>query len=517
MSKSYLASARLLAIMTLISRVLGLVRDMLMASLFGAFLVFDAWVLAFTVPNLFRRMFGEGALSAAFIPTFAQTLEDRGPAPARALLSRICTLLVTMLTGLTLVGVAACLAWRAWANPGERTELFCLLLAVLLPYVIFICLTALLSGALNTLDHFFMPSLAPILFNVLWIITLVLLMTQTSASPRRLILMLAGAVSIAGMAQVALLLPALARQGYLPRPLFELRDPAVRKIGSSMGPILFGVAIFQLNVLTDRLIAWLLVPEEGALSVLYLGNRLMQFPLGVIGIAMGTAVFPLLSRLAAGKQQARFRSVMTESITITLFLAVPASIGLILVREPLIQLFFEHRAFTAQASARTAVVLMWYSLGIWATCLANLATRGFYSLDQVRTPVRIGIWIVLLNLTLNLLLVGPMGEAGLALATALSHVINALALLLLLHRQLLTTGGAGGLSLDSLGRDGIKVALISGAMAGVVAGALHLLADRSLALQLAGAVGSGLLSYLLLAGLIAPDLLRKLVSPAQVE
>ncbi len=510
--RSYLANAKLLAFMTLISRILGLIRDMAMASLFGAYMVLDAWVLAFTVPNLFRRLFGEGALSAAFIPTFAKAVEGPGPERARRVLSLVSTLLVSVLAVISILGVGACLSYRAYASPDQRTELFCLLLAVLLPYVIFICLTALLSGALNTLDHFLLPSLTPIVFNLIWIAALGWLMQRHGMAPRRLILILAAVVTVAGMVQVALLLPALARRNYLPRPAIDTSDQAVRTIARSMGPIIFGVGVFQLNVLADRLIAWLLIDQEGALSVLYLGNRLMQFPLGIIGIAMGTAVFPLLSRLAAVGRRERFIDVLTESIEVTLFLAVPASVGLILIREPLIRLFFEHREFTAQASGRTAMVLMFYSIGIWATCLTNLGTRGFYSLDEVRTPVRIGVWMVLLNVGLNLALVFPMAEAGLALATALTHVVNAVVLLWALHVRLSADGGSGGLAPRPLLTGGLRVLVLSLVMSGVVALTMRALETSSQASRLFVPVAAGLASYLLLSWLFAPNILRKLLS-----
>lgn len=510
--RGFLASARLLAVLTLASRLLGLARDMLMASVFGARAVLDAFVLAFTVPNLFRRLFGEGALSAAFIPVYAGTLEREGAARARELLSSVATLTAGLLVTIAATGVLACLGWRAWGALSAEAGLALLLTAILLPYLVFICLVAVASGALNTLGRFALPGAMPVLFNCCWLASILLLAPSVGSDPHHQIAAVAAGLTAAGALQLLVLHLALRRAGAAPAPRVCMDDPALRRVGALMGPMLFGAAVFQLNVLVDRMIAYWMIPGEGALSVLYLGMRVTQFPLGIIAVALGTAVFPLLARMASDTREgagARYRGVFDEAIGVTLFLSVPASVGLLMVREDLVALFFERQAFDAAATGRTSDVLAIYAVGIAFTCVANLVTRALYSIEEVRLPVRVGMVAMLLNLVLNLALVGSLRERGLAIASVISQLVGTGLLMVGLGQLLAERGAHSGWGATLV--IALRITLWSALMGLAVWFSNQALAEAGRTLRLAAAVGAGVLVYGAVALLFERESLRRLL------
>ncbi len=436
--RSFIQSAGIISLFTLISRVLGLVRDHLCARMFGTGTVWDAFVIAFTLPNLFRRLFGEGALSAAFIPVFSRYLERGERKEAWDMISAVATALALLLAVIVIVGIifASFIPSLGISDDIQIDRLEATLIKILLPYTFLICLAALLMAVLNTLGHFTVPALAQVVLNVCWIGGAVLLAPQMGETPAEQVVGIALAIILGGMIQLFMQAPQVLRAGVQIRPYFNFRHPGLVEVGAKMLPIVLGLAPTQLNIVADRLIAKLMA-GDGANSVLFFSNRLMQFPLALIGIAMATAAFPLFSRYSARNMTTALREAFHKALRITLFLSIPASIGLVVLREPIVNLFFNYDQF-AQGNGleRTAECLLYYAVGIWAFCIQQIVVRAFYATGNTRVPVRVSIAAVALNLTLNILLVGPLGAAGLALATSLTGTVQVLVLIGLMEKQI---------------------------------------------------------------------------------
>ena len=437
-SGSELRSAALISACTLLSRVLGLVRDVLLAALFGNGVVTDAFVLAFLIPNLARRLFGEGALTAAFLPLFTERLEKDGRERAVETLNVVLTALTVVLSALLVLGYAGTLALpglvRAGAVTGKAADKIGValpLLWIMLPFLLPVCLTAFLGAALNALRHFAAPALASVVLNAVWIASLYLLCPlfgDVARTPELAIRGAAWGVLIGGVAELILQIPPLLARGVRLRWRWDRGHGDLRILAERFLPMALGLAVVQVNVLVDQLIAYFLV-DEGANTALYLANRIMEFPLALVGISLATAVFPVFASLAARDDLAGFGDLLRRSLRDGLFIAVPASVGAAVLARPLTDLFFRHGAFGGEASARTAFALVFLGLGVWSYAAGHVVTRAYFALKDTRTPVRIAVRMVFLNLALNLALVVPMREAGLALATALCSVVN-LALLL---------------------------------------------------------------------------------------
>lgn len=454
-------SAWIISASTLLSRILGLVREMMAARLFGVGPVWDAFALAFQVPNLFRRLFGEGALSSAFIPVFSEQIQKRPGDEAFRFMSAMLSLLAVLLTGAAVVTLGATYAVTAlYGGAGaEKLALVCRLLRIMLPYLPLICLVALVSAILNCFKHFTLPALASVVLNLCWIGGF-LVAVRVGGDEITQVTIVAASVVVGGVLELALQIPALRAHKVRFRPNLDWRMPGVREVLHLMGPSVFGLAVFQINLVMDSLIAEWCVPGDGAVSALYFGNRLMQFPLALIGIAIAQAVFPYFAEKAARGDLAGLRDQVAQALRLVLFGAVPASFGLGLLARPIIELLLQWEKFTAQSTNRTAWVVICYSLGIWAYCGVQVITRAYYSLKDTRTPVRIGMWNVLLNLTLNLILVWPLHEAGIALATAVSAVVNLVVLCVRLE------GRVGAWSWGPVLRVGALSLVASGVMAG---------------------------------------------------
>lgn len=455
---SFLKSAKTVSLCTLLSRVLGLARDIICASFFGTSLAWDAFVVAFKIPNLFRRLFGEGALSAAFIPVFAEYLETKGEKDARELVYITGTLLFIILGGMIVLAEASFLIIPKVFSINHKWELVLSLLLITFPYVIFICMVAFAMAILNSLKHFLMPALAPVALNICWIIGVFLLSPVFGDTLDKKIFGVAIAILIGGAVQLAMQLPILKKRGIICKPSIYFSHPGLKRISSLMLPIIFGLAAIQINVLMDSVIAMVFakppsgaenffiagiaIPyplQTGAASVLYYGDRLIQFPLGVFGIAMATAVFPFFSTHAARKDWTNFSETLNQAIRVVLFIGIPASIGLIILRKPLIELFYERNAFTAESSGRTASVIFFYAIGVWAYSASHVIIRAFYSVQDTRTPIKVGVGMVGLNLVLNLTLIWYLREGGLALATAISAIVQIIILFTIFQRKLVTT------------------------------------------------------------------------------
>jgi putative peptidoglycan lipid II flippase len=434
-----LKSASVVSGATLLSRILGMIRDIACASLFGAGMAWDAFVIAWRVPNLFRRLLGEGALSSAFIPVFSGVREEDGRAAALDFFRSVLTLLTLVLAVITVLGVAAALLLPGslFGSDGGATkaELTLSLLAILFPYVLVINVLALFMAVLNSENHFFAPSIAPAVLNVFWIAG-TQMAPRISEDPQVRVKVVAAAILAGGVVQLFMQLPFLRVRHISVSPRFEFRGPALRRMLLLMVPMVAGLAPVQVNLLFDTLIAEAFVPGDGANSCLFYGNRLMQFPLALVGIALGVVVFPLFSRQAKAGRTADLQESFRQALGLTFFLSVPAAVGLVVLARPLITLIFEWGEFTAGAARATANVLAMYAIGVPAYCGLQILTRLYYSLEEVSTPMWTGASMVLVNLLLNLALVFSMREAGLALATSLAAILNLTFLTLIARRKL---------------------------------------------------------------------------------
>ena len=421
--RSFFRSANVISALTLCSRVLGLVRDCVCSYFFGAGAIWSAFSIAFQVPNLARRLFGEGALSAAFVPVFSETIERDGVESAGRLAGKVLLLLACVLVGLVLITEAVLVTVNWWVG-----GLTLSLTVVLMPYMLLICSVAFLAALLNVLHRFAVPAMAPIVLNVVLIVAAWYGGAVSGLSKQGQIYLLAGAVLGAGVLQLLLQFGALRSAGFRIGWSRDWRDEKVIRIMRLMGPMILGLSAVQINTLADVLIAKGFVPLEGAPAVLYYAQRLYQFPLGVFGVALATAIFPLLSRLAARGDTADLAVQVGRGLRMAFFIGLPSTVGLVLIANPLVRAIFERGAFTASDTERVAGTLVCYALGVWAYTLQHVLIRAFYSVQDSRTPMRIATWIVGLNLVLSLLLVQVLEERGVALATAITGMLQVLLL-----------------------------------------------------------------------------------------
>jgi len=431
---------------TLASRILGLVRDSLGAAFFGAGWEYGTFQLAWLLPNLFRRLFGEGALASAFIPAFARVSRAGGAPAARRLVSTVAGALIAVLGSLTVAAIAAALLLpAAWIAPllekEEAAGLLLELVAVFAPYLLLVCLYALATGVLNSRGRFFRPAIAPALLNSVWIGGFGVLAFARPASLAGGATLLAFFVLAGGVVQLAVQFPALRAEGFLVRPRFAGRDAEFRGVVRDMVPIVAGLSLVQVNLVVDQLMAWALV-SPGANTYVYLANRLLQFPLSMVGMAVASASFPAFAERAAAGDLAGFRRAHDRTLGLVVFLAAPAGAGLFALAEPISRLLFGHGRFGPGDIDRVAAAVEMFALGVPFFCSAQILARAHYALGDVRTPVRIACVLVIANVGLNLLLVRPLGVAGLALATTLGSAANCLALGRALRRRGEGTGFA---------------------------------------------------------------------------
>jgi len=420
---------------TLLSRLLGFVRDMVVAYFFGAGLSADAFFVAFRIPNLLRRLVAEGALTVSFIPVFTDYLTNRSREEAFALARVILTFLSLVLVILSILGVLlAPLIVRVFA-PGftaapDKFALTVLLTRILFPYIFFIGLVALAMGLLNALGRFAAPALAPVLLN-LGMIASMLLLRDYFDPP---ILALAVGVLIGGLLQVLLQAPYLIKEGSRLGFSFDFRHPGLKKIGLLMAPAAFGAAVYQFSVFISTLLASFL--PQGSVSALYYADRLVQFPLGVFAIALGSAVLPSMSRQAASADMEGLIDTLSYALRLVFFISLPAMVGLIVLAEPIIRVLFQRGHFETHATALTAAALVAYAFGLWAFSGVQIMVRAFYSLQDTKTPVKIAIISLLVNIVLAVLLMKPLKHVGLALATSVSSMLNLIILTYVLRQRL---------------------------------------------------------------------------------
>jgi putative peptidoglycan lipid II flippase len=475
-----LSGLRVVVSTTVLSRFLGMFRDMATAGLFGLGPVMDAFSFAFRIPNLARRMFGEGALTAAFLPAFARELEasphgDRSP--AWRLATGVLVVLaasLTLLVGVTELGLL--IAWQVWREHPEARMLLGLT-AVMLPYAVLICLAAQVTAILQALDEFAWPAAVPVVLNVFWIGSVYVVDPWFEPDRVAQAYALAACVVVAGVLQLGLQLPPLIRLGFRWTWDWPGSRVAVLAIARGMIPVMLGLSITQLTIVMDSAIAWLFsqpvsdpaarmpLPgspafplSAGTVGALYLGERLYHFPLGVFGVALGTVLFPRLSRHAARADHSALRDDLGLGLRLLLTIGLPAGAGLWLVAEPLTRLIYVRGDFTASDAQRVAGLVEAYAWGVWAYCAIPILQRGFFALGDRISPLRVGVAALVFDGVLNLTLIWPLAERGLAWSTAFSSMMQVLGLLVLLSRQV------GGLPLGEVARTAGKALLATLAM-----------------------------------------------------
>jgi putative peptidoglycan lipid II flippase len=429
--------------MTLLSRVLGLARDIVIARFFSASDAADAFFVAFKIPNFLRRLFGEGAFSLAFVPVLTEYRSNYSMAQTRDLIDRVAGTLGTILLVLSLIGVLAspvviAVFAAGFLDQPAKFELTSDMLRLTFPYILLISMTAMAGGILNTWKHFAVPAFTPVILNLCLIASAVWLAPRLEVP----ITALAWGVLLAGILQLLFQLPFLYREGLLPRPRWGWQHEGVQKIVRLMIPALFGSSVAQINLLFDTFIASFLV--TGSVSWLYYADRLLEFPLGVFGIALATVVLPNLSQAHYKPGDDSFNQTLHWALQLTLVIALPATIGLFLLAQPILATLFQYGAFDNHDALMSAYSLMAYSLGLPAFILIKILANGFYARQDTKTPVRIGIQAMCINMALNVLFVVSLlhsgfeaPHVGLALATTISAYYNAFRLARGLRRDAL--------------------------------------------------------------------------------
>jgi putative peptidoglycan lipid II flippase len=420
--------------MTLLSRITGLVRESLKAAIFGAGVQMDAFEAAFRLPNILRRLFAEGAFSQAFVPILAEYRRQRGDDATRDLAGRVGTLLAVVLLGVTILGVLAApwlvyLLASGFAKTPGKVELTTTMIRIVFPYLLFVSLVSLAGGMLNVYQRFAIPAFTPVLLNVA-IIGAALFLAPYCDPP---ILALAWGVAIGGVAQLALQVWPLARIGMLPRPRFDWREEGVRRVLVLMAPAILGVSAAQISALINtQLAAWL---GDGRISWITYADRLMEFPSALLGVALGTVLLPTLARHHSDDNSAQYSALLDWGLRLVFLLALPAAVALWLLALPLITTLYQYGKFSINDVLQTRTALLGYSVGLLGIILVKILAPGFYARQNVRTPVKIAFVTVLVTQTLAVLLMAPLGHAGLTLATSLGALFNAGMLFWLLRRK----------------------------------------------------------------------------------
>ncbi len=451
---------RQIASLTALSRVFGFVRDVAYSHFFGASALLDAWAIAFKIPNLARRLFGEGAASASFIPVYSEELTKR-PEQAKQLVNTIVTVLFVLLAAIVLIGEGVIWGYYKFITSSSTsdTRLVLSLSSIMLPYMLLVCMVAILAGILNVHRHFAAPAAAPIVLNIFIIGRILLTGWVFGIKAEQQVFFVAAAVVVAGVIQIAIQIPPLRRHRVSIRPAWQIHSDAFRKIIILMGPMILGLTVTQINTLADDLIAWwlsgsqekgeffmllgnkIMYPlQRGSVSHLYYAQRLYQLPLGVFGISLATAIFPVMSSYAARGDFAGLSRTVSQGLRSAVFIAIPATIGLVAIARPLISLAFQHGQFSANDTNIVAWTLLFYALGLCGYFAQQVLTRAFYSMQDSKTPARSAMIAVVANIVLNLILIWFLGTAGLACATAVCSYLQVIILVTALRRSLRKQG-----------------------------------------------------------------------------
>ena len=454
--------------MTMLSRVLGLIRDIFIARYFLAGEATDAFFVAFKIPNFFRRLFAEGAFSLAFVPVLTEYRSQFSAADTRELIDRVAGTMGVILLILACVGVIASplltsIFAAGFIDEPNKFKLTSDLLRITFPYILLISMTMMAAGILNTWKHFLVPAFTPVLLNLSMISCAIWLSPRLEVP----IFALAWGVLIAGVIQLLFQLPFLYREGLLPKPKWGWKHAGVQKILKLMIPAIFGSSVAQINILLDTFIASFLI--SGSVSWLYYSERLLWLPMGVFGVALATVVLPHLSEAHYKKGATNFGQTLQWAIKLSLLIALPAATGLFLLAQPILSTLFQYGVFSGSDALMAALSLMAYSLGLPAMILTKILANGFYARQDTRTPIRIGIQAMCLNMVLNVVFVVTMlkfdflaPHVGLALASTLAACYNALMLALTLKKDaILENLGALGIIL-------VKILLACGTMSVVL-------------------------------------------------
>lgn len=499
--------------MTMLSRVLGFVRDTIVARTFGAGMATDAFFVAFKLPNLLRRIFAEGAFSQAFVPILAEYKAQQGEEATRIFLAYVSGLLTLVLAVVTLLGMLAAplVIWvtaPGFADTPEKFALTSSLLRVTFPYILLISLASLAGAVLNTWNRFSVPAFVPTLLNVSMIV-FALFLTPYFDPP---IMAMAWATLVGGLAQFLYQLPHLKRIGMLVLPRLNLRDSGVWRVMKQMGPAILGVSVSQISLIINTIFASFLA--AGSVSWMYYADRLMELPSGVLGVALGTILLPALSRTYAKADRQEYSRLLDWGLRLCFLLVLPCSAALALLSEPLTVSLFQYGRFDAHDALMTQRALVAYAVGLLGIILVKVLAPGFYAQQNIKTPVKIALFTLAVTQVLNLILIGPLQHVGLALAIGLAACLNAGLLFWQLRRHNLFIPQAGwtGFLLRLLIAVAVMTAVLVGLMQLLPSWSEGLMWQRLL--RLGGLVAAGVLAYfasLFLLGFRVRDFNRRAV------
>ncbi|QLG89707.1 murein biosynthesis integral membrane protein MurJ [Chitinibacter bivalviorum] len=487
--------------MTLVSRVLGFARDAIMARMFGAGIATDAFNVAFRLPNLLRRIFAEGAFSQAFVPILAEYKNKQGDEAAREFIADVSGMLTLILAIVTAIGMIAAPFIIMATAPGftNRPDKFALtvdLLRITFPYILLISLSSLAGAVLNTWNKFSIPAFVPTLLNVSFIIFAVFLAPYFDPPIKAM----AWATVVGGIAQLAYQLPYLRKINMLTRPKLNFHDAGVWRVMRQMGPAILGVSVSQISLIINTVFASFLI--SGSVSWMYYADRLMEFPTGLLGVALGTILLPSLSKTYASNDTAEYSRILDWGLRLALLLAIPSAVALAITSEALTVAMFQYGKFTAHDAAMTQRALSAYAVGLVGLILIKILAPGFYARQNIKTPVKIAIFTLCITQGFNLILIGPLQHAGLALAISLGALTNASFLFYKLRTQQIFQPQAGWKIFL------IKLLIAVTVMAISLLGLLHIMPDWSQGnmamrlLRLSGLVAAGMATYFVTLGLL---------------
>lgn len=468
--KRIILTVGMVSLATVLVRVAGLGREMVSAYFFGTTLVYDAFLLAFMIPNFFRGILAEGGLNSAFIPVFADYLSPEKKKDAQKIISDTLGASLCFTLSLSLFFFLAS-SLAGFFPLSQKILLTLSFLRFTIFYLVFVSMAALVMGVLNSLGHFSGPALAPLGLDLFWILSLVTIAPLFGAELKGRTYGLIIGLLVGGAAQFFIPVPALWRRGFSLKPTFNLKNPALVQMGKLLTPIIIGVAVTPINVLVDSFLA-MHIRSEGMVSSLWYANRLMQLPLGIFAVTLGTVALPSMSRQVSEGNLKQMKETLAYSLKLAFLLVIPASFVLVFFREPIIQVLFQRGLFTSQSTQATGIALLFFSLGLFGYSGNIVLTRAFYALKDTATPVKVGILSIASNLVLDLILMGPLKQGGIALSTSLVGILNFALLFFLLRRKIGLLGGR------KLLKAGLEFVILSGLATLLAFGYFHFTAVR---------------------------------------
>lgn len=434
-NKKITKAAGTIGLATFLSRVLGLVRDIVVANSFGAKMAADAFYVAYRIPNLLRELFAEGSMSAGFIPVFTEYLTNKSKDEAKELANAVFTIIFLILSAITVLGILLSPTIVRILAPGflsdpEKYRLTIFLTKIMFPYLLFIGLAALAMGILNSLRSFLAPALSPVMLNVAIILS-VFLLSQRMEEP---IVGIAIGVVIGGIFQLLIQIPSLRKKDMSIKPSLNPSHPGVKRIGYLLLPVSLSSSVNMINNFIGAILASYLI--TGSITYLFYGMRFIHFPLGIFGVAIATAILPALSIHAVRGEEEELRDTLSFGLRLVFFITIPSMIGLIVLRVPIVNLILQRGEFDYTATIGTAQAVLYYAVGLWAFAGVRIVLQAFYSLQDTKTPLKVGFLGVSSNILFSLLLMGPLKHGGLALANSLAAGLNLLFLTLILRKRL---------------------------------------------------------------------------------